>query len=611
MGVRSEVPRRLKPGTWKYLYGTSEGVPLQSEALACHWLGFKLDCHLPASAVVLLISSSIAALSMSASPSSNPASAKSGDQSPDVIFVNGDIYTQATPARAQAIADRDGRIVAVGSNDEIRKLKGAHTRVVDLGGHFVMPGFNDSHVHLEEAGLELQSVDLRGTMSLQQMQQLIAAAAKAVAPGEWLVGGGWDHTVWPDGKLPTRQDLDSITGNHPAVFSRVDGHIAVANTAALKAGGVTAQTQAPEGGKIDHDANGEPTGILRETARGLVESKVPPPTAARRRRAAELALADAARWGITSAQDNSSWDIFLVYEDLEREGKLTLRISEWLAFDDPVGVVEQHRAHHPAGDPMLHTAMLKGFVDGSLGSRTAALLAPYSDDPGNSGLPRYEPDKLNRMAVERAAAGFQIGFHAIGDRAAQMALDAFAAAEESARENHQTRDFRFRIEHDQVITPTQFAQYRKLGVIASMQPSHLLTDMNWAMERIGPERAKTSYAWKEFLDNGVPLAFGTDYPVEPITPFRGVYAAVTRMNEAGTKRYYPEQKLTIEQALAAYTTGSAYAQFAEKQKGTLAPGMLADFVVLDRDLTKVAPPEILKTRVLRTVVGGKSVYLAE
>jgi predicted amidohydrolase YtcJ len=546
------------------------------------------------------------------STASSPAhgSDKSAGQTADIIFLNGDVYTQATPVRAQALAVRDGRIVAVGSNDEVRKLKGAHTQVIDLGGHFVMPGFNDAHLHLEEAGLELQSVDLRGTRSLPQMQQLIAASAKAAAPGDWLVGGGWDHTVWPDGKLPNRQDLDAVTGGHPAVFSRVDGHISVANTAALKIGGVTAQTQPPEGGKIDRDASGEPTGILRETARDLVESKIPPPTPARRRRAAELALADAARWGITSAQDNSSWDIFLVYEDLEREGKLTLRISEWLAFDDPVSVLEKQRAHHPANDPMLHTAMLKGFMDGSLGSRTAAMLAPFSDDPGNSGLARYEPDKLNRMAVERAADGFQIGFHAIGDRAAQMALNAFAAAEAAARENHQSRDFRFRIEHDQVITPAQFAQYRELGVIASMQPNHLLTDMNWAMERIGPERAKTSYAWKEFLDNGVPLAFGTDYPVEPITPFRGVYAAVTRRNEAGAKTYVPQQKLTIEQALAAYTTGSAYAQFAESDKGRLAPGMLADFVVLDRDLTKVAPPEILKTKVLRTVVGGKTVYEA-
>src|SRR5208337_1163577 len=561
--------------------------------------------------LLLLFVFSIVALNASFSANALPASDKSSGQAPDIIFVNGDIYTQAAPTQAQAMAVRDGRIVGVGSNDDIRKLKGVHTEVLDLGGRFVMPGFNDAHVHLEEAGLELLSVDLRGTRSLQEMQQRIAASAKTVPPSDWLVGGGWDQTLWADDKVPTREDLDVVTGGHPAVFSRVDGHIAVANTAALKIGGVTGQTQAPEGGKIDHDASGEPTGILRETARGLVEKKVPPPSAARRRQAAELALADAARWGITSAQDNSSWDIFPVYEDLEREGKLTLRISEWLNFDDPVSLLEEHRAHHPANDPMLHTAMLKGFMDGSLGSRTAALLAPYSDDPGNSGLARYEQDKLNRMAVERAAAGFQLGFHAIGDRAVQMALDAFAAAEATARESNQARDFRFRIEHDQVITPAQFGQYQKLGVIASMQANHLLTDMNWAMQRIGPERAKTSYAWKEFLDNGVPLAFGTDYPVEPITPFRGIYAAVTRMNEAGTKSYFPEQKLTIEQALAAYTTGSAYAQFAEKEKGTLAPGMLADFVVLDRDLTKVAPPEILKTKVLRTVVRGKTVYQGE
>ena len=237
------------------------------------------------------------------------------------------------------------------------------------------------------------------------------------------------------------------------------------------------------------------------------------------------------------------------------------------------------------------------------------------DDPGNSGLPQYKQPELNKLAVERVAAGFQLGFHAIGDRAAQMALDAFGEAERNAREKDlpggkDPQQLRLRIEHDQVIAPDQFAQYRKLGVIASVQPSHLLTDMNWAESRIGPERAKTSYPWKEFLDNGVRLAFGTDYPVEPITPFRGVYAAVTRKNEAGTKEYFPEQKLTIEQALAAYTTGAAYAEFMENDKGTLAPGMLADFVVLDRDLTKAAPLEILKTKVLRTVVGGKTVYEA-
>ncbi len=540
-----------------------------------------------------------------------PAADKSSHQTPDIIFINGNIYTQATPVRAQAIAVRDGRIVAVGSNDEINKLKGVHTQVVDLGQQFLMPGFNDAHVHLQEAGLEAQSTDLRGTHSLQEMQQRIAASAKSSAPSDWLVGGGWDQTLWVDMQLPTRQDLDAVSGSHPAVFSRVDGHIAVANTAALNIGGVTAQTQAPDGGKIDHDAKGQPTGILRETARALVESKIPPPSPARLSRAAALALADAARWGITSVQDNSSWEIFLVYEDMERAGSLTLRISEWLNFDDPITLLEMHRAHHSANDPMLHTAMLKGFMDGSLGSRTAALLGSYTDDPGNSGLARYEQVTLNRMAVERAAAGFQLGFHAIGDRAVQMALNAFAEAETAARRNSQPGDFRFRIEHDQVVTPDQFGQYRKLGVIASMQPSHLLTDMNWAIERIGLARAKTSYPWRQFLDNGVPLAFGTDYPVEPITPFRGLYAAVTRMNEKGTKSYFPEQKLTIEQAIAAYTTGSAYAQFAETEKGMLAPGMLADFVVLDRDLTQVPASEILKTRVLRTVVGGKTTYEAD
>jgi predicted amidohydrolase YtcJ len=256
---------------------------------------------------------------------------------------------------------------------------------------------------------------------------------------------------------------------------------------------------------------------------------------------------------------------------------------------------------------MLNTTMLKGFMDGSLGSRTAAMLAPYSDDPNNSGIPRYDQEKLNRMAVERAKAGFQLGFHAIGDRGTHMALEAFALAEKESPK----RDFRFRIEHAQVVAPEDFTKFRDLGVIASMQPNHLLTDMNWAEAHIGPERAKYSYAWKKFLDEGVPLAFGTDYPVEPITPFRGLYCAVTRKNEAGTKEYFPEEKLTIEQAIAAYTTGAAYAQFAEHEKGVLAPGMLADFVVLDRDITRVSPPDILKTKVLRTVVGGQTVYEAK
>ncbi|HEX8891728.1 MAG TPA: amidohydrolase [Terriglobales bacterium] len=541
--------------------------------------------------------------------------AEDAGKSADTIFLNGDIYTQAKPARVQALAVRDGRIMAIGSNEDVQKLKGTQTQVIDLDGHFVMPGFNDAHSHLAAAGMRHLEVDLTGSANLPDMQHRIGLKVNKTEPGEWIVGSGWDHTLWLGQTLPTRQDIDVMTNGHPAIFVRIDGHIAIANTAALEAAGITDKTAAPQGGKIDVDRQGQPTGILRESAQGLVFQKVPPPTPAQRRAAAEASLADAARWGVTSAQDCSQWEDFLVYEDLEREGKLTLRISEWLRFNDPLDTVKQQRAHHSLDDPILHTGMLKGYMDGSLGSRTAALLAPYSDDPGNAGLPQYQQPELNHMATERMAAGFQLGFHAIGDRAAQMALDAFRTAESSPQARAAPgattpKDFRLRIEHDQVIAPNQFALYNQLGVIASVQPSHLLTDMNWAKARIGPERAKTSYPWKQFGDNGVKLAFGTDYPVEPINPFRGVYAAITRKNEAGTKEYFPEQEVTIEQALAAYTTGSAYAEFAEKQKGTLAPGMLADFVVLDRDLTKVAPAGILKTQVLRTVMGGRTVYEA-
>ncbi len=542
----------------------------------------------------------------------------------ETIFINGDIYTGAHalvsvsltggPAsrsaiegkRAQAVAVSGGKIVAVGTNEEIQKLKGPNTKVIDLGGHFAMPGFNDAHTHLASAGFEKLNVDLVGIKSLHEMVQRVADHAKTAVPGEWLQGGGWDNTLWADQTLPTRKEMDAVTGDHPAIFSRVDGHISVANTAALKAAGITAQTPDPHGGKIDHDAQGNLTGILRETARESVSAKIPPPTPAKRRRAAELALQDAAQWGITSAQDNSQWEDFLTYEQLEKEGKLTLRIAEWLPFDAPIERLKEMRDHHEDNDPMLRTTMLKGFMDGSLGSGTAAMLAPYSDDPKDVGLPRYEQAALDKKTAERMQAGFQIGLHAIGDHGVRMALNAFAFGEKQSGK----KELRLRIEHAQVVAPEDFKKFDSLHVIASMQPNHLLTDMNWAEKRIGRDRAKYSYAWKEFLDNDVVLAFGTDYPVEPITPFRGLYVAVTRKNEAGTKEYFPEQRISIHQAIFAYTVGSAHAEFQEYEKGLLAKNMLADFVVLDRDITKVAPAEILNTKVLRTVVGGQTVYEA-
>jgi len=541
-------------------------------------------------------------------------------QGADVIFTHANIYTGAggsspeSGRRPQAIAVRADRIVAVGTSDEIAKLKGPETRMVDLGGHFVMPGFNDAHMHLASAGLEKLTVNLVGARSLEEFRERLRAKVGEAGPAEWVAGEGWDETLWPSRVLPTRRDLDEVSGDHPVYLTRVDGHIGVADTRALQLAGVTAATRDPEGGKIDRDESGAPTGILREKAERLVLSVIPKPAPEKRRRAIELALADLASHGVTSAQDYSTWEDFQIYSELEAEGKLTARISEWLPFDLSLETLQRMRDSHPASDNMLRTGMLKGFMDGSLGSETAALFAPYSDDPGNTGIPQYAQDKLNAMTRDRLLAGFQIGFHAIGDKGVQMALDAFAGAEKTAKEASVKapdggNDYRLRIEHAQVTTPQQIAEFQELKVIASMQPSHLLTDMNWAESRLGPKRAEYSYAWAEFLRHGVTLAFGTDYPVEPVTPFRGIYSAITR-SSVDEKKTYPGQHLTIEQAIAAYTTGAAFAEFAEKQKGKLEPGMLADFVVLDRDITAVPPPQILETKILRTVVGGKTVYQA-
>jgi hypothetical protein len=385
----------------------------------------------------------------------------------------------------------------------------------------------------------------------------------------------------------------------------------------LQLGSITLATRNPQGGQIDRNDNGEPTGILRETAQGAIQGVIPKPTHQRRREGLELALADLAEHGVTSAQDYSpNWENFQIYEELEKEGKLTARITEWLPFDDPVEDLDRKRNSHPQSDLMLHTGMLKGFMDGSLGSHTAAMLEPYADDAKNSGLPRYDPGKLNDMTKERVLAGFQIGFHAIGDKGVQMALDAFAEAEKAAREAHVKApdggdEFRLRIEHAQVTTPAQIAQFKQLKVIASMQPSHLLNDIRWAQDRLGPKRAATSYAWLAFVNKGVTLAFGTDYPVESVSPFHGLYAAITRKSENGKQEYFPEQRLTIDQAIAAYTIGSAYAEFEDKEKGKIVPGMLADFIVLGRDPTASSPEKLLGTKVLRTVVGGKTVFEAK
>ena len=596
-----------------FLPAPGASVPGLSLPLVCGWNLVILVCSLVCSVVL------IATQSMAQVPAGEETKPKA-----DIIFEHANVYT-GVPANAQlgsivreeAIAVRGDRIQAVGKKADMEKLKGPQTQLVDLGGHFVMPGFNDAHLHLSDAGMTKLSVDLTGVKSLEDLRSRVDKKVGESKAGDWIVGSGWDETFWPVKVPPTRWDLDEVSNGHPVFLVRIDGHIAVANTRALQLGSITLASRNPQGGQIDRNQNGEPTGILRETAQAAILEVIPKPSQRLRREGLELALADLAEHGVTSAQDYSpGWENFQVYEELEKEGKLTARISEWLPFDDPVEELSKKRDSHPQSDLMLHTGMLKGFMDGSLGSHTAALLAPYADDANNSGLPRYDAAKLNEMTKERVLAGFQIGFHAIGDKGVQMALDAFAGAETAAREAHVRapdggNEFRLRIEHAQVTTPAQIAQFKALKVIASMQPSHVLTDMRWAQDRLGPKRAATSYAWLAFLNKGVTLAFGTDYPVEPVTPFRGLYAAVTRQSEDGKQEYFPAQRLTLDQAIAAYTAGSAFAEFAEKEKGRLVPGMLADFVVLDRDVTGASPEKILATRVLRTVVGGKTVYEAK
>jgi predicted amidohydrolase YtcJ len=555
----------------------------------------------------------------------------------DIIYIRGNILTgthlrpndpSTVPPEVTALAIANGKIIAAGADADLMKLQGPQTRIIDLNGAFVMPGFNDAHTHLAYAGTQKLNVDLDGTKSLAELQERIKTHAQSARPGTWLNGWGWDHTIWPTKQLPTRADIDAVTAGHPAIFFRTDGHIAIANSAALAAANITSATPDPFGAKIDRDASGNPTGILREDpALNLVLSKIPPQSPEDRSAALNIAIADALSHGVTSAQDFSNWQDFLVLEDLERSGQLHLRISEWLDFTLPLDVLKQHRANHPADDQLLHTGMLKGFMDGSLGSRTAALNAPYADESANSGIPRYDPVKLNQMTNERAEAGFQIGFHAIGDHANDMALDAFQQATEARRKSMQkllpkleasthahitvTEDFRYRVEHAQVVSPKILDRFASLHIIASMQPSHLLTDMNWATDRLGPDRAKYAYAWKSFLNHNVTLAFGTDYPVESINPFRGLYSAITRQNEAGTMTYQPQEKLTLNEAIYAYTQASAFAEFREHQKGRLEPGYLADFIVLDRDITKASPQQLLHTKVLRTILNGEVVYTSD
>ena len=533
---------------------------------------------------------------------------------PTIYYTHGRIYTNdpASPW-AEALAFSQGRITCVGKMDHVLTDCGGGqegVETVNLKGRFVMPGFNDAHVHLGGAAADELAVPLTGVPSVEEMQKRVAAAVAQHKEGEWITGGGWDHTLWLDKRFPNRQQVDAVAPKNPVILTHISGHVAVANSLALKIAEINKNTPNPPGGEIEHDALGEPTGILKEgAAMSLVRVRIPDPTFEQRRKGIELVLQNVARNGVTSVQDYSEWADFQVYQQLKEEGKLTVRITEWLPFDLPLNELQNRQAQGGTKDPWLKIGALKAFIDGAMGSRTAAMLEPYSDDPSTTGILTIDPEKLTAMAIQRDRAGFQLAFHAIGDRANRIALDVFAAV---AKANG-PRDRRDRIEHAQVVAPMDFTRFAELHVIASMQPAHQTTDMRWAEDRIGRERIMGAYAWATMLKNKVPLAFGTDYSVEPISPFRGLYACVTRERPDGGPKngWEPQEKISLEDCIRAYTSGSAYAQFEEGKKGELKPGEYADFIILSNDLTKVPPAQFTKTRVLRTVVAGRTVYQAE
>jgi predicted amidohydrolase YtcJ len=527
---------------------------------------------------------------------------------PSLAVVNGRVWTgdRARPW-ADAIAVDGERIVAVGSSAEVRKTVTSTTNVVDAKGMMVVPGFIDAHVHFLIGGFGLASVQLRDAKTRDEFVSRIARHAKALPRGAWVTNGDWDHEQW-GGELPSRGWIDLVTPNNPVWVNRLDGHMALANSAALRAAGVDASTRDVDGGTIVRDASGAPTGILKDNAQSLVAKAVPDPAAKQEDRALDAAMAFVASKGVTSVHNMGTWAELAVFERAHHERRLGTRIYAAV----PLATWERLRdlvAAHGRGDHWLRIGALKGFVDGSLGSHTAAMIEPFTDAPNDTGLFVNSAEDLYRWTSGADKAGLHLIVHAIGDRAIRTQLDIYERVE---RENG-PRDRRFRIEHAQHIAPPDIGRFAPLGVIASMQPYHAIDDGRWAEKVIGHERGKGTYAFRSLLDEGTRLAFGSDWFVAPPTPLEGIYAAVTRrtLDDSNPEGWYPEQKIGVEEALRAYTSGSAYASFEENEKGTLTRGRLADFVTIDRDLTAIAPETIREARIMMTVVGGQIVYTAE
>mgnify|MGYP001489776842 CR=1 FL=1 len=524
----------------------------------------------------------------------------------DLVVTNANVLTvNSSQPRAQSIAITGDRIVAVGSDADTKPLIGPKTKVIDAKGKLVIPGFNDAHVHFMETGSQLSSVDLRDAKTPQEFVARIKSFAAKLPKGRWILGGKWDHENWTPNNLPTAAMIDAATPDHPVFIDRLDGHMALANSLAMKLGGVNKDTKDVEGGEIVRDANGNPTGVFKDAAMGYVAKVIPDFSFEQKLEAAQAATDHAASLGVTSVQDMSAGTDVGVYQELLRRGTLKTRVYACSPLSD-YKRWQNTGVHHAFGDAMLRVGCLKGYSDGSLGSTTAWFFDPYKDDPKTSGLASDEIPKMPEMIAAADKAGLQIMIHAIGDRANATVLDNFSKAEQA----NGVRDRRFRIEHAQHLRQEDIKRFGSQKVVASMQPFHIIDDGRWAWKRLDEKRLKGTYAFRTLLDSGGVLAFGSDSPVAPLNPILGIYAAITRrtLDDKNPNGWLPEQKISVEETVKAFTWGSAYAEFQENVKGTIEAGKLADFVILSDDIFTIDPVKIRDARVMLTVVNGKVVY---
>ena len=537
------------------------------------------------------------------------ASAQNAAPPADLVVTNARIYTvdDSRPI-AEAMAIRGGRIQFVGSARGALALRGPQTRTLDVGGATIVPGLADAHVHLLGLGMALRTVNLVGSKTYDEVVARIAAKARELPAGAWVTGRGWDQNDWPDTRLPSHEALSRAVPGHPVFVSRVDGHAALTNAAAMRIANVTATTRDPQGGRLERTAAGEPTGVLVDRAMGLVAEHIPHATRDQLRDATLAAIREANRYGLTSVHDAGvDSTVIDVYEDLARASQYSLRNYVMIRSDDSTLARYFRRGPQSglyAGRIWLRS--IKISADGALGSRGAALLDPYSDDPANSGLILTQPARIKDVGVRALKSGFQLNVHAIGDRGNRVVLDAF----EAALKEVPIADHRFRVEHAQILHHDDIPRFAALDVIPSMQATHQTSDMYWAPNRLGYSRALGAYAWRSLLATGVVIPNGTDFPVEEVDPLATFHSSVTRQDADNWPLggWFPDQRMTREEALKSMTLWPAYAAFQERDLGSLTPGKYADFVILDRDIMRVAPEAILGARVLATYIGGKAVY---